>query len=191
MKYLQDLTWPEVFRGWQAREASNPDWIHSATKVKNWLDWRSWRQYTADQFKANQRKWQLWRFTKPEKEIPKMLVGPYTGWQKRVTAKNQTTFKELLSNKDQSKEFLNNSRIQELMISLPFTTELIGLKRLDTNEIVCIDGHHRSVAITLLAFQDSHNLSSKPITIALADLEASEAHLLDKMLSQGSQNPDQ
>lgn len=191
MKFIKDTTWQEIFEGWREREANNPNWINCATKVKGWPNWESWRWFTANQINALNRKWEFYYFENPLEEIPHMLIGPYSGWQSRVLNKNLTTFKELLEIPVQYEEWSKHSGILSIMKGLPFATEYIGLTRKDTNQIVCIEGHHRATAISLAKKLGKQiNFSQTPLTIALAELSINEYWLIDNVLKRGtSKNP--
>lgn len=187
MKPLTPTTWPKIFKSWKQREAKNPAWIHCATKIKGWPNWESWRQHSASQIKANQRKWQIHEFTDPFNEIPAMLVGPYSGWQSKLPQKNVSSFQELLEIPEQYQQLNKNDLVTSLIDCLPFTTEFIGILREDLNKIVCLEGHHRATAIALAQKQGKNiDFSKVKITIALANLPKNQIHLLDEMLKRGS-----
>ncbi len=190
MKYLRDATWEDVFDGWRKREGSNPDWIRVATDVKGWKDWDEWRHFTANHLRLPARAWQIFQFTQPSEEIPRMLLGPYTGWQSRVANKHETTFEDLLADPQQKKEWESNAGMMELIKHLPFATQMIGFLR-DDGRITCLEGHHRSLAITFAKQQGREiDFSKTPFTIALAALPEAEAPLLDRVLARGSsKNP--
>jgi len=191
MKYIKNTNWQEVFAGWRDREANNPGWIECATKIKGWPDWESWRSFTAQQIDAPNRDWKIYQFSDPMQEIPEMLIGPFSGWQSRVTNKNKTTFKELLEIPVQYEEWAKHSGVLAMMNGMPFATELIGIVRKDLNKIVCLEGHHRATAIALAQKQEKKiDFSQTPITIALTELAAGDSHLLDEVLKRGtSKNP--
>ena len=138
MNFVKDTIWEEVFSGWEKEEAGNPDWIHCATKIKGWSDWKSWRKFSASQIGAGERNWQIFEFTDPINEVPEMLVGPYTGWQSRLPEKNIGTFNDLLNIPEQYAFFSKHSKVISIMNNLPFSTELIGVIREDRNKIVVI-----------------------------------------------------
>jgi hypothetical protein len=192
MNLLRNTTWKEVFEGWREREADNSGWIQCATKIKGWPDWESWRRFAASKINAENREWQIFEFTKPMEEIPRMLIGPYGGWQSRVTNKNKTTFEELLNIPEQLEIFSKHEGVLNILDGLPFTTELIGLIRDDMNKVVCLDGHHRATAIALAALQGKQiDFSKVKVTIALTHLPAEECLLLDAVLERGtSMNPE-
>lgn len=87
VKFIKEITWTEVFEGWRSREANNPGWIKTATEIKGWPDWESWRKFTASQIGAENHSWELYEFTDPMSEVPEMLVGPYGGWQSKLPEK--------------------------------------------------------------------------------------------------------
>ncbi len=192
MEFLRDTNWQEVFEGWRDREASNPGWIECATKVKGWPDWESWRSFTAGQIDAAHRDWEMFQFTDPMQEIPEILLGPFSGWQSRVTNKNQTTFKELLEIPEQYEEWSKHTRVLSIMNGLPFATDLIGILRKDIDKIVCLEGHHRATAIALARKQGKQiDFSHTPVTIALTELLPEDSNLLDEILKRGtSKNPE-
>ncbi|PLX26772.1 hypothetical protein C0583_05745 [Candidatus Parcubacteria bacterium] len=190
MKYIKETSWNEIFQNWAKRESNNPAWIRCATEIKGWPNWESWRGYTANLFNAKNRKWSLYKFENPKEEILNMLIGPYTGWQSKVKNKNNTTFKELLDIPEQFNELSHHEGVINILNGLPFNTEMIGIKRKDSEKIILIEGHHRAVAITLAKLQKKPIEYSKTrITIALTDIDIDEIEILDKMLEQGSTNP--
>lgn len=188
MKLIKTTTWDQVFQDWQTREGTNPDWIKCATAVKGWPDWKSWRGFTAQQLRAPEREWRIYKFTNPLTEIPEMLVGPSRSWQTGLMEKNTTTFTQLLT----QPRFLSNKNVLKLMAALPFTTQFIGLKRQDLNKIVCLDGHHRAAAVALAQRQNQKiDFNPVEITIALTEVPADESRvLIDHVLARGSsKNP--
>lgn len=190
MKFIKKITWEEVFDGWRKREASNPDWVNCAVKVKGWISegWEGWRKFSSQQFDAENLEWTLWEFENLE-EIAKMLVGPFTGWQGRFVdgKKNEHSFEDLLKDPDQFAEFSNHEVVKSMLEGMPFSTELIAVYRKDNGKIVCIDGHHRAVAAALAKKLGKEiDLSEKKITVALAYLPEEKVYLLDKMLERGS-----
>ena len=184
-------TWEQVFESWRKREADNPGWIKTATKIKGWPDWESWRSFTATQFGADKLKWAIYKVDEPLEEIPKMLVGPYAGWQSALPGKNTFSFRDLLEIPESYDKFSNHKTVLSIMNNFPFDTEFIGLLREDNQKIVCIEGHHRAVAVTLAKKLNKNiDLSQAKITIALAYLPEKSVYLLDETLRRGSsKNP--
>lgn len=187
MKLIGRTAWEDVFSGWRSREANNPGWVTCATEVKGWPDWESWRRFSAHQIGAEKRNWEIFEWTDPSEEIPQMLIGPYSGWQARVAKKNATTFEELLDIPDQLTHFLAHTGIAHIREGLPFSTEFIGLIRDDNRKIVCLEGHHRAVAIALVKRLGKNvDFSKTRLTIALAHLPIEECHVLDDALRRGT-----
>lgn len=187
MNFIKNTTWDAVFEGWRTREAQNPGWIHCATIIKGWPNWESWRSFTANQIRASDRQWGLYEFTNPMNEIAAMLVGPYSGWQSRMKEKNTGSFEDLLNIPEQLEAFSRQEGILSIMKGLPFSTEFIGVIRDDVNKIVCLDGHHRSLAMTFAKKQGiSINFTETKIRIALAHLSVDECFLIDEILKRGS-----
>lgn len=187
MELIKPTTWEQVFRDWQSREGSNPDWIKCATAIKGWPDWKSWRGFTAQQVGAPQRAWQVFRFTDPLKEIPEMLLGPFSSWQEGLPRPNVTSFAELLERPDKYQKFSQNQKVLKTMSALPFPTQFIGLRRAGRNKIVCLEGHHRVIAITLAKLQNRKiSFGDVEITIALASIPKEENDLFEKVLARGT-----
>lgn len=184
MKQLHQTTWPEIFAAWREREAGNPGWIRTATEVKGWPDWESWRQFTVSQMQLDQRAWTMHELTDPMAEIPAMLVGPYSGWQKRFPEPNIGTFANLANSPKDAAEFSRNTAIQNLWKGFPSETELIGLRRPD-GRIALVEGHHRAMAVALAA-HEGRTLTFGKVRIALADLTAADDGLMDRVLARGT-----
>jgi len=190
MNFVKNTIWKEVFSGWEKEEADNPDWIYCAIKIKGWSDWKSWRKFSASQIGADKRNWQIFEFTDPINEIPEMLVGPYRGWQSRLPEKNRGTFSDLLDIPEQYAFFSKHNKVISIMDNLPFSTKLIGVIRDDIDKIVCIEGHHRAVAIALAKKKNRQINFERDVKIALTRLQKNEIFILDKMLQRGSsKNP--
>ena len=189
MNALGPTTWDEVFATWAASEEQNPGWINVATKIKGWPDWRSWRMFTATSLHLPARTWTLEEFTDPMTEIPSMLVGPFTGWQKRLPAPNTHTFADLVNIPEQYNHFGSNVDLQKLENNFPLHTKLTGLRRPD-GRIVLIEGHHRATVVALAAHDKKTISFPTPVTIFMAELGNDESELLDAVLARGSsKNP--
>jgi len=184
MKFVKDTTWAEVFEGWRKREASDPGWIHCATVIKGWPDWESWRKFTASQIGAAELAWQVFEFTDPANEIPAMLIGPYTGWQSGFANKNQSTFEDRLNIPAQFEYFSRHEKVASIMKNFPLDTELIGLVREDSGRIVCIEGHHRAMAVALAKRLGPKISFGGGVRIVLAKLK--DPAVLDRTLARGS-----
>lgn len=188
MKFLRDTTWEEVFTGWREREASDPGWINCATKIKGWPDWESWRKFSARQIQADKLSWQIFEFSDPMNEMPAMLMGPYNAWQSRVPKKNKLTFEESLNFPEQREFFSKNEKILSMMKDFPYPTELIGVTREDNGKLVCQEGHHRAMAVTLSKKEGLQIDFKGPIRIAVAKMSKAQLPLLDQALKTGSAN---
>lgn len=188
MKKISDTTWSEVFKKWEEREGEDSSWLEVA-KQKGWDNWKEWREYTASQFDAESRDWEVFEFENPLAEVPEILIGPYTGWQKRFEQKNIHTFKDMIEREDYRNEFLNNPGLKSMMDAMPFEITFIGVRKAD-GSIVLIDGHHRATMMTILAYQGNDlDFSSTPIRIALTDLGEDADSILDHMLKKGTNKP--
>lgn len=188
MELIKPTTWNTVFAAWRSREANDPGWIKCATAVKGWPDWKSWRGFTAQQINAPARQWQIFQFTDPLAEIPEMLLGPFSSWQDGLARPNTLSFAQLFDQPDKYQKFSKNEKVRGLLATLPFPSQFIGLRRLDLNKIVCIEGHHRAAAITLAKLQKKPiDFDSVKMTLALADIPAGESRtLFDRVLARGS-----
>ena len=180
-----------IFTNWQNSEASNPAWIYSAIQVKGFATWFDWRMHTANILQLPTRNWQLYTSSKPEIDVPKMLLGPFDSWQKRAKTVFSTRFEQLVQNPVQYAFFTQHAKIKQLMNDLPFAIQFIGLIHEQTGQIICIEGHHRAVAITVSAIQGTlYNWLPDQCNFALARIETSEFHTLHTLLHTKGMNPD-
>ncbi|MBN1585361.1 hypothetical protein JW899_03275 [Candidatus Uhrbacteria bacterium] len=191
MRFIRNVDWEEVFNGWRSREAWNPGWVECATKVKGWPDWESWRRHTASQMRAAERDWKVYGLDDPMREVPEMLVGPYSGWQDRVVQagaeRNRTTFADFLDSGEQRDFFSGHDGVRKIMGGLPFATEFIGLIRGDTGQVVCIDGNHRATAISLTAkLGRPVDFTGIPVTFALTEMSVEGCREMDSILERGT-----
>jgi len=187
VKFIENTTWDEIFEKWRESEENNPEWVYCATKIKGWPNWELWRRHVSLQLKAPERIWKKYEFTDPMNEIPKILIGPFSGWQSRTLEKNlSSSFYDLANMPKQEKFFRRKKKIISIMNKFPAPTELIGLIREDNGRIVCIEGHHRAMVVAL-SEKERKNVDFKgKIYISLAKLSKKEIPILYKTLKEKS-----
>lgn len=120
----------------------------------------------------------------PFLEVPKFLVGPFSGWQQRLPKPNVHSFADLTNIPEQYSEFMEHTKIAKLQKQFPTNTMFTGLFK-PNGEVVLIEGHHRALAIALAA-HDGREFPIVNLTIAMAELGADEPTLLDEVLKRGS-----
>jgi len=187
--FLKNATWQEVFEEWKNREANDPGWINCAVNIKGWPDWASWRSYTAALLGAEKREWKIYKILEPQKFIPKMLVGPYGGWQKRLPEKNILSFSQMLEITQNYEELSENDKVSSMINNFPVGTQFIGLVCSDNKKIVCLEGHHRATAVALAVKNGQALNLGEENTIALCELAMGEEKLLDEVLEKGTNRP--
>jgi len=190
MRYLEETGWEEIFNGWRQREAENPEWVECAIKVKGWPDWESWRRFMGEQIRVHERIWTWYEIDDPLNEIPAMLMGPFQGWQTKVEghfAANSASFADLVNIPEQDAALRENAAIASVLAGLPFSTDLIGLRRSDTGRLVVYDGSHRATAWAL-AQKEGRVLDTRrtQVRMAVAELGHDELALLDEVLKRGT-----
>lgn len=183
----ESISWGEVFVGWREGEGSSPEWLEVA-RAKGWPDWESWRLNLAKLLKLPEREWKRCEFEDWRKQIPLMLVGPYPAWQSRHPNKNNFTFSDLLWISEQFSYWQERDKIKQLIENWPEGTEMIGFKRQRDGKIVCIEGHHRAVAVTLAGIMGIDLKPVRPPVIALTILSIEDERLLDEALERGTAN---
>lgn len=185
LRFIRPTTWEEIFQGWKQCEGNDPGWIHCATVLKGWPDWESWRRFTAEQIGASAREWNIYEFTDPMKEIPNMLVGPFTGWQSRLPTSNRHTFADLVRIQEQAEYFRAHERVVSMLKDFPPATMFIGLQ-LGDGRVACIEGHHRATAVALAQLEGKEIDFGGSVQIALATFGSDEIGLLDRVLARGT-----
>ena len=186
MKFLEHTDWETVFEKWRENEADDPVWVECATRIKGWPDWESWRRFTAIQLGASQLKWDRYLLEDPAEELPLLFVGPFRGWRERLRRKSGGTFAELMSDPEQVKFFEQHKKVLGMVAGFPHPTELIAVRRQDTGELICIEGHHRCAAAALAKARGRPINFAGPVTLALADLPEDQVQVLEEMLKRGS-----
>ncbi len=190
LKFIGDTTWEKVFEEWRRCEGKNPGWIRTATEVKGWPDWESWRKFTASLLGAEKRSWKIYEFTDPMNNIPAMLVGPYQNWQKKLPEKNKNSFKEMINIPESYEFFIKHPAVSSIMKTFPSSAKFIGLIRED-GKIICLEGHHRATAIALAEKDEKKINFGGKVQIFLAELPEKEYYLVDAALERGSaKNPE-
>lgn len=191
LQYKKDVDWEDVFDVWRRDEADSPGWIHTATKVKGWPDWESWRRYMADQLHLSEYEWRLYEFTDPTKQIPAMQVGPFRSWQHQLPEpmRLQVTFHDYVA--ERLEWVKENERVQNLLQNFPSQTQLIGLYLEDQDRLMCLEGSHRSAAVAL-SVKEGVEIDfglDKP-SIAVASISGNSRQQLARAMGVGSENPE-
>ncbi|HCC83691.1 TPA: hypothetical protein DEP96_02490 [Candidatus Uhrbacteria bacterium] len=171
MHFIADTTWPAVFAAWQAEEGADPAWQAEALK-RGFTSWADWRGSVAEaKLGTTSLDWQLFAFDNPMTEIPAMHLGPFKGWQSRVTGIDAASFADLINLPTELDYWSANSKILSLMNNFPSPTQFIAVIREDTGALVCLEGHHRATAVALAA-KLGRPINFGEVTIAIARLPA-------------------
>jgi hypothetical protein len=188
LEYQHPVEWEEVFGNWRNDEAVQPSW-QACAKKKGWPDWDSWRMNMANQLELDKREWHLFKVVQPLVTIPGMLVGPFKSWQDKLPTekRNKTTFEEYLDL--ESARLAQNEKILEIIHRFPSKTQLIGLADVNNRKAICLEGTHRSIAVTACRKHGFALPSQVDVRIALAKLEDSDCVILDRISRVGSENP--
>lgn len=188
-RYKRDLTWEEIFAQWTQNESHEEGWQKTAQK-KGWANWKEWRTYLAETLLGlHQKEWKLYGIDNPIGVIPQFLVGPFNSWQKIVPPDkiNEITFREYLELDVQ--RWKTHGKVQELLNNVPLRTQLIGLIEPETSRIVCVEGTHRCMSVTLASHEGIQLATNREIEIALAPLGKEGKEFLLKTLYTGSHKP--
>lgn len=182
LRFAGETTWEEVWQRWAADESNDQGWQQVA-RDKGWDTWEEWRLAWVANFQAATRKWLLYTIEQPLDTVSNLLIGPAQGWQNRFPEdqRNIYTFADLVERDC----FSQHQKIQSILDNFPERTQLIGLVK-PNGEIVCIEGHHRAMALAIAQKQNREMVFRAFPTIALAYLEVGEERLFDQMLERGS-----
>lgn len=187
LKRLRNATWEEVFAVWKAHEGADPVWQEFARKEKGWDSWAQWRSYQASHFEAATRTWMLYEIENPNELIPKFRLGPFHGWQKHYEEKNIYTFEDLV--RDHYEWVSQNIGVRSRMKAFPQNTQCIGLYIEQDDTIVLYEGHHRAAAVALAVHDGTPISFQTNPTIALTSIQGDARALLDRLLTEKSENP--
>lgn len=189
LEYVKGITCEDVFQAWKENEAEDAGWIHCATVIKGWEDWESWRRNTLTVLGAENMVWKLYTIRNVEEVVPNMLIGPFNGWQARVTRKNKTSFEEMLAVQENFDFYAHHGKVLDIMNHFPEKAWMTGVYVEETDKIVCIEGHHRATAVALAKKQGKKMDIEKGVCIALATLPKGQEDVFDRMLEQGTSKP--
>jgi len=187
LKYLNIVSWQEVFDVWKSNEGADPVWQAFAKNEKGWDTWEQWRGYQASILGADEREWKLYEILDPNQVVLKFLIGPFPGWQKHFEEKNTHTFEYLVS--DKTEWVKENIGIKTRREHFPQQTQFIGLYLEDKQKIVMYEGHHRSAAISLAVFENDPIVFTSNPTIALTTITGDSSKLLDHLLVTKANKP--
>lgn len=165
-KFIQDLSWEDVFDMWRKGEENLEHWIEFY-KAKNFNSWEEWRIGTVKSLKLDTRNWGVYEIIDPAKSAPTFFGGPYKTWREKYYGnKNFVTFAELVEHP----EIQHHPVINEMEGNFPERTDFIGL--LTERGVVIIEGMHRCSAIALAAKEGK--IIETDATIALAEFSVKE-----------------
>lgn len=191
LNFKNGLSWDNVFDVWRKNEVDHPGWIHTATEVKGWPDWETWRRYQASHLELAEREWTLYEFLDPQKQIPEMLVGPFKSWQEQLPEpmRLQVTFHDFIVERlDWAK---GHNRIPDMMEHFPSPTQMMGLYLEDQERLLCFEGSHRAAAVALASIEGNIvDFGSQKPLIAVATISGDTNELLARALEIGSENPE-
>lgn len=187
LRFLRDISWPEVFFVWKANEGMDPVWQAFAKKEKGWDTWEQWRGYQTSFLEADKREWKLYEIVDPNKIVPHFLIGPFQGWQKHFEEKNSRIFEELICEKTDWVQ--QNTGVKIRRANFPQSTQFIGLYLEDKQQIVVYEGHHRAAAISLAVFENNPIVFTSNPTIALTTISGDSTKFLDYLLSNKANKP--
>jgi hypothetical protein len=187
LKYLNNVSWQEVFDVWKENEGSDPVWQTFAKTEKGWDTWEQWRGYQSSILGADEREWKLYEIPDPNQTVPKFLIGPFPGWQKLFEEKNVHTFEDIV--RDKTEWVKENIGIKTRRENFPQSTQFIGLYLEDKQKIVMYEGHHRSAAISLAVFENYPIVFTSSPTIALTTITGDSSKLLDHLLATKANKP--
>lgn len=182
-------SYAQVFDAWREGEAHNPGWIHTATAIKGWPDWESWREHSMRLIRGLEREWVRFVIERPAEFLPSMLIGPYSSWQEPLPTKNVYSFREATTIPAVQERWQRNSVIRSLVERFPTSTVLIGAYREDIDRIVCVEGHHRCAAVAFAEYEGmpmTFAPTGTSVALHLMTLSAHECHLIDDALKRGT-----
>jgi len=158
LRFLNDISWREVFSAWRDQESMLPKWIEHYTQ-RGFHSWDSWRNSSVEVLHPENLSWKLYEITDPVKTVPNFYIGPFRSWIKKYSIAKPTTFHELVE----------HQQFQEEKKTGPFpeATMLVGLQ--NEGRIIIIEGVHRCCA---LAVAQKQNISIKlKVFLACADFK--------------------
>lgn len=108
------------------------------------------------------------------------------GWQSRLSAPNKHTFADLVDTPEQATYFQAHEKVVSIMKSFPPLTTFVGFRLEGTDQVICIEGHHRATAVALAQLEGKDIDFGGSVQIALAILKSDESDLLDQVLARGT-----
>lgn len=161
LQVIGKVSWSELFRDWEAREARQAGWIKHY-RERGYNSWREWRTAAFRNLRPAGRTWTVYRIDQPEKVIPHWYGGPFQGWRKFYYRRQTVTFRTIARRQLLEK----NGKVRQILKHFPAETQLMGV--IWKGRIVIIEGMHRCCAIALTA-QQGRAIKGN-VTIALTSL---------------------
>lgn len=160
IKFIQKLTWQEVYKFWAECEENRDNWVRYYQK-RGFPSWKEWRDTYIKPFGCEKLEWGLYEITDPMVTVPEFCGGPFRTWiEKFYDGKQTLRFLQLADLKD----IQTHQGIQEIKQNFPWDKKIIGM--LVGNEIFVIEGTHRCCAIALM--QRENFKTKNKLYIALA-----------------------
>ncbi len=186
----QVTTFDHVFHLWMQEELKphkERDVLKFVQKKKGYNSITEWRLAAALSMGLDKLSWKIMHIKNPNKELPRVIIGPYQGWSQFFTNRLTTRFEDALRIPEFIAWCKTHDRINPIMKNFPTSSTIILLQK-ENGDLIHIEGGHRICALTYAQVLGKPISFGKEKTIyaCIAKVTNPQIALLKKYLKQGS-----
>jgi len=182
------MTFDEVFKIWLDIEVGRKEGrnILPVAREKGFTSIAEWRLATALRLGMDKKEWQKVTIENPGEELPNIIVGPYTGWQRLLDHSLETTFGQAVEIPEFLEWCKTHDRIVPLAEKFPQETPVILYRRPD-GKFIQVEGGHRICAVAYAKkIGKPIRFNPNSITALVAEADQQDLENMRVFLNQGT-----
>ncbi len=178
MNTKQNILFDEVFKIWLDIEIEKTEGrdLLPVAKEKGFTSVTEWRMNTALKLEMDKKEWYLEDIPSPAEFLPKIIIGPFQGWQRLIEKKLEISFEQAMEIPEFFEWCQTHDRIVPIAEHFPLPTTIILYRKPDGN-LIHVEGGHRICAVAYA------NKIGKPIDFSKGKVTAAIADITDDDIS--------